>query len=190
MSQPNKAATPIWAWFVLVFGAIFLVTMVPVLIILLLLPFFKPEETSIVSIFFTLFGVAMVAAAFWGMAKAYQAIKFHRKIQKEQEVLFDQNDQAGEISGTEQTAAKPVWPWIVIVPGAALIVMSGPGALMFPIMPLFLAGMSTDSGQTPDYVPALIILIGYGLMFGYAILVVMAIKALRRGRQNLKKSVE
>ncbi|MDM5330100.1 hypothetical protein [Neobacillus sp. CF12] len=57
---------------------------------------------------------------------------------------------------------------------------SGPGAIMLPIMPLFLAGMSTDSLDTPDYVPILIFVIGYGLMIGYTFLLIKAIKTLRK----------
>lgn len=185
MSQPRKAETPIWAWFVLVVGAMFSVTMVPVLLIFLLLPFFRPQETSIVSILFTGFAFLMVATAVWGMAKALKAIKFHRQTRQEPVILLEKTEPTIESAGTGPSeTAKPLWPWFVILPGAALIVMSGPGALMFPIMPLFLAGMSTDSGQTPQYVAMLIILIGYGLMIGYAILVVLAVRALRAGKKK------
>ncbi|HZG71398.1 MAG TPA: hypothetical protein VEY51_07640 [Chondromyces sp.] len=74
---------------------------------------------------------------------------------------------------------KPIWPWIVIGFGAVSLIGAGPGAIMLPIMPLFLAAMSTDSGNTPDYVPSLILVIGYGLLIGYTTLLIKAIKTLR-----------
>ncbi|WP_218895473.1 hypothetical protein [Neobacillus driksii] len=50
---------------------------------------------------------------------------------------------------------------------------------MLPVMPLLLAAFSTHSPSTPDYVPILIIFVGYGILVGYTILLIKAIKKLR-----------
>lgn len=83
-------------------------------------------------------------------------------------------------STPSEKTSTTIWPWLVLIPGGLLLVSTGPGIIMLPIMPLFLAAMSTDSGANPDYVPLLIIVIGYGLMIGYITLVVLAIKKLRK----------
>lgn len=179
MIQPTSSQKPIWAYFVLVFGAFFLVTTAPAGIILLLVPFFKPDEISIMSSILTAFMLILPAGTTWAMLRSYKAVKTYQFLKKEAALLsLDKQvmDDEGEIPAK---AKKPFWPWLVIAPGALLLISSGPGAVMFPIMPLFLAGMSTDSSATPAYVPALLIFGGYGLMIGYAILVWRAIKALR-----------
>jgi hypothetical protein len=83
------------------------------------------------------------------------------------------------IAHEQPAVKKPVWPWIVIGAGAVLVISTGPAAIMLPVMPLLLAGFSTDSSSTPDYVPTLIIFVGYGILLGYILLLVKAIKRLR-----------
>lgn len=179
MMQPPLPQKPIWAYFVLIFGAFFLATTAPAGIILLLVPFFKPDEISIMSSILTAFMLILPAGALWAMIRSYKAIKTYRLLKKETALLSLEKQVVDEEGEVPIKAKKPSWPWLVIAPGALLLISSGPGAVMFPIMPLFLAGMSTDSSDTPAYVPALLIFGGYGVMIGYAILVWRAIKTLR-----------
>lgn len=179
MTQPPVPQKPIWAWFVLIFGAAFLTLTAPASIILLLVPFFKPDEISFMSSLLTAFMLILPAAALWAMVRSYKAVKAYQRHQREVAFLQPEEDIASGNAPIPPKTKKPIWPWLVIAPGAALLISSGPGAVMFPIMPLFLAGMSTDSPDTPGYVPALLIFGGYGLMIGYGLLVWRAIRTLR-----------
>jgi hypothetical protein len=176
------AQKPLWPWFVLIGGGLFLGSAAPGLLMSILLPFWRAEELGLFMYIFFMIAIIMVIATIWVMVKAYQALKSHN--QPFNEIPFKQDGEIDlhEVHKTTITK-KPIWPWVVIAPGALLLVGSGPGVLMLPIMPLFLAGMSTDSGNTPDYVPILIILIGYTLILTYVILVVIAIKTLIRARE-------
>lgn len=167
----KKLENPLWAWFVLVGGGLFLIKAAPGMLFTLAIPLWKPDEISFFTYIYIPFVLGILVAAIWGMKKAYGAIRVYQK---------DKINQVPEpIIQETPTTKKPVWPWVVIGLGAVLVIGSGPAALMLPMMPLFLAGMSTDSSQTPDYVPILIILIGYGIIIGYIILLVQAIKKLR-----------
>lgn len=179
MTQPPVPQKPIWAWFVLIFGAIFLTLTAPAGIILLLVPFFKPDEISFMSSLLTAIMLILPAAAIWAMFRSYKAVKAYHLLQKEVALLPPKEETSLDGTLVPEKAKKPIWPWLIIAPGALLLISSGPGAVMFPIMPLFLAGMSTDSPDTPGYVPALLIIGGYALMIGYGILVWRAIQTLR-----------
>jgi hypothetical protein len=172
-----EAQKPLWPWFVLIGGGIFLVTAGPGLLMSILLPFWRAEELGLFMYSFIIIAIIMFSGTIWGMMKAYQALKNQRV-----NVIPYSPEQSIKIQESHNSSInkKPIWPWVVIAPGALLLVGSGPGVIMLPIMPLFLAGMSTDSGNTPDYVPVLIFLVGYTLIIGYIILVVIAIKTLMR----------
>lgn len=176
------AQKPLWPWFVLIGGGIFLVSAGPGLFFTILLPFWRAEELGLFMYIFITITAFTIIGTIWGMVKAYQALRNPHQPINDIPYLPEQQIESQE-SHKNSTSKKPIWPWVIIVPGALLLVGSGPGVLMLPIMPLFLAGMSTDSGNTPDYVPLLIILIGYTLMIGYIILVVIAIKTLIRARK-------
>lgn len=179
MIQPTLPQKPIWAYFMLVFGAFFLATTAPAGIILLLVPFFKPDEISIMSNILTAIMLILPAGTTWAMIRSYKAVKTYQHLKKETALLSLDKQVMNEEGEIRADARKPFWPWLVIAPGILLLISSGPGAIMFPIMPLFLAGMSTDSSAAPAHVPALLIIGGYGLMIGYGILVWRAIKTLR-----------
>jgi hypothetical protein len=171
-----EAQKPLWPWFVLIGGGIFLVSAAPGLLMSFLLPFWKAEELGLFMYIFILIATLMLIGTIWGMVKAYQALR--NPIQPIHDIPL--NSEKFQESHKNLSNKKPIWPWVVIAPGALLLISSGPGVIMFPIMPLFLAGMSTDSGSTPDYVPILIVLIGYTLIIGYVTLVVIAIRTLIR----------
>lgn len=183
MTQPPATHKQALSWIVLIFGALFLLYLTPSIFITVLLPIWKPEEFSVVSAVLSVISLSFVAATIWTMRRAYKslrAVKAERSFpvetiiaSKKETALFPLQKE------TTKETKKLIWPWLVIAPGALLLIGSGPGAIMLPIAPLFLAAMSTDSGNTPDYVPFSIIAIGYGLMFTYAIFVFFAIKALR-----------
>lgn len=179
MTQPPVPQKPIWAWFVLIFGTVFLTLTAPAGIVLLLVPFFKPDEISFMSSLLTAFMLILPAAALWAVIRSFKTIKAYQLHQREHALLQPKEEPLPGETPVPAKTKKPLWPWVVIAPGAALLISSGPGALMFPIMPLFLAGMSTDSPDTPGYVPALLFFGGYGLMIGYGLLVWRAIRALR-----------
>ncbi|MCM3585843.1 hypothetical protein M3182_08815 [Mesobacillus maritimus] len=170
---------PIWAWVVLIGGAIFLVSALPGFISTLLIPLWKPDELGMFSMLFSLMALCFLFFRIWGMRKAYQALKAYQPLQKQQASFVSQPQNIVEESPLP-VIKKPIWPWFFIVPGVLLLIGMGSAVLMLPIMPLFLAGMSTDSGTVPDYVPILIILVGYGVMIGFTILLVLAIRALRK----------
>ncbi|SEN64428.1 hypothetical protein SAMN05192533_11685 [Mesobacillus persicus] len=172
---------PIWAWVVLIGGGLFLFSAFPGIFFMLLIPFWKPDEFNLFSILFMTIGLLVLVGTIWGMVRSFKALREYQQIKKQRESTFIQETHPTTMKSA--TSKKPIWPWIIIAIGGIPLVGMGPGILMLPIMPLFLAGMSTDSGTTPDYVPLLIIFIGYGLMIGYIILLIIAIKALRRSNK-------
>lgn len=178
--QHSSPQQPIWAWIVLIGGGLFLLSAFPGLIMVIIMSFWKANELSFFSILFMTIALCIIVAAGWGMMKAFRAIQsYNRNKQDFLHEYFKDIDLAEPSVGHSTKKRKPIWPWIAIAPGAFLLISSGPGVILLPIAPLFLAGMSTDSGSTPDYVPLLILVVGYGLMIGYTILVVKAIKTLR-----------
>jgi len=181
MQQPSVESpqNQLLSWVVLVIGGLFLIPTLPFTLLLISMPIWKPDETSFFSIFFTAIPVGICAATIWAMRRAYKDVRLAKKtaIGQPQPVIEEPSSEKEETS--QPPVKKTVWPWFVILPGALLLVVSGPGAMMLPIMPVYLAAMSTDSGTTPDYVPALIFLIGYAVIIGYAVLLVKAVKALR-----------
>lgn len=189
--KQREITNPIWAYIVLIGGGIFAFSTLPGMLLIMTVPFWKHDEISFFSVLFMVIGLCVIVVIGWGMRKAFVAIKTYREWSKTMGPVTDGAEKlaepiggAGEktaelLEGVAEKKKKPIWPWIALAPGALLLVTSGPGVLMLPIMPLFMAGMSTDSGNTPGYVPGLIIFVGYGLLIGYIILVVKAIKTLR-----------
>lgn len=182
MKSAFTSSSMILSWVILIGGAVIFVTIAPFALLLVLMPFWKPDEVSFLSMVFTAIPLVMSVLVFWTMSRAYKSIRNQRQIMEHYE-----NTMAEEIEPIllekEPENNKPVWPWLVIIPSILLLISMGPGVVMLPVMPLFLAGMSTDSGQTPDYVPMLIILIGYGLLAGSGFLFFKAIRVLRRGKR-------
>jgi hypothetical protein len=187
--KQTEITNPIWAYFVLIGGGIFALTTFPGILLMMTIPLWKRDEISFFSILFMVIGLCFIIVIGWGMKKAFVAIKTYRVwiktvepgvSEKPIELIGGKGEKTAEpIDGGSEKKKKPIWPWVALAPGALILVSSGPGVLMLPIAPLFLAGMSTDSGNTPGYVPGLIIVIGYGLLIGYTVLVVKAIKRLR-----------
>jgi hypothetical protein len=168
--------TPLLAWFVFIGGALFLINALPGLIFLFFMKFKQSGFFHFFSIFYLVIAMVIILGTIWAMKRSFEAIKaFHvsKKKAHMQNSISNPSPSSGKLSRT-------IWPWLVLIPGGLLLVTTGPGIIMLPIMPLFLAAMSTDSGMTPEYIPLLIIVIGYGLMIGYIILVVLAIKKLRK----------
>ncbi|MFD2215260.1 hypothetical protein [Metabacillus endolithicus] len=174
MSTEKKP--PLLAWFVLIGGALFLINALPGFIFLFLMKFKQSGFFHFFSLFYLIIALVIILGAIWAMKRSFDKIKNFHVLKKEtnmQDSLLTTSTPSEKISTT-------IWPWLVLIPGGLLLVSTGPGIIMLPIMPLFLAAMSTDSGVTPGYVPLLIIVIGYGLMLGYITLVVLAIKKLRK----------
>lgn len=182
MKSAFASSSMILSWVILIGGTILFVTIAPFALLLALMPFWKPDEVSILSMVFTATPLSMSILVFWIMSRAYKSIRNQHK----QFMEPHENTEAEEIEPIllekETANNKPVWPWLVIIPSILLLISMGPGVVMLPIMPVFLAGMSTDSGQTPGYVPMLIILIGYSLLAGFCFLFFKAIRVLRRGK--------
>ena len=199
--KQTEITNPIWAYFVLIGGGIFALTTLPGMLLMITIPLWKSDEISFFSILFMVIGLCIIIVVGWGMKRAFVAIKTYKvwsktsgpvagsggktveplsAVEKPTELIGGNGEETAEqLDVGSEKKKKPIWPWIALAPGALLLVSSGPGVLMLPIAPLFLAGMSTDSGTTPGYVPGLIIVIGYGLLIGYTVLVVKAIKRLR-----------
>lgn len=180
MMQSPATRPPMLAWFVLIVSAFILLSMLPIVFMTAILPIWRPEEFSVVSMVMLLVALSFAAGALlairWSKQTIGTAVRRNSALEEKSSELpsaFPEAEKAGE-------KKKPVWPWLVIAPGALLLVSTGPGAVMLPIMPLFLAGMSTDSGNTSAYVPALIILIGYGIIGIYGYWLFRAIKVLRK----------
>jgi hypothetical protein len=167
---PLKTEKPLWAWFVLIGGGLFLLTSLPGFVLISFIPLWKTGELSFWTIMYMMIPLCVLTGTIWGIARAVNTLRTF-KLEQSRAAIID--------AGSAE-AVKPIWPWLVIAPGALLLIKMGPGVVMLPIMPLFLAGMSTDSGTTPSYVPLLIVVIGYGLMSGYIFLLVRAIKRLSR----------
>ncbi|WP_281864154.1 hypothetical protein [Planomicrobium okeanokoites] len=173
----------ILSWVILIGGIILFISVAPFALLLATMPFWKPDEVSFLSMLFTAIPVSISILIFWTIKSAYKSIKNQRNqsMDLHEETFGKVNDTApaGKATGDN----KPIWPWFILIPSILLLVSTGPGVIMLPIMPLFLAGMSTDSGQAPAYVPMLIIMIGYGLLAGFSILLYKAVRALVRGKQ-------
>ncbi|MBZ5202693.1 hypothetical protein HU147_15905 [Planomicrobium chinense] len=180
MTQSPAKRPPILAWFILIVSAFFLVSMLPIVFMTAILPIWRPEEFSIVSVIMLLIALSFAAGALLAIRWAKRTIGDAAQPNTEAEEASTEHPSSFSEGEEGKGKKKPVWPWLVIAPGALLLITTGPGAIMLPIMPLFLAGMSTDSGNTPDYVPALIILIGYGIIGIYGYWVFRAIKTLRK----------
>jgi hypothetical protein len=176
-SNPQQ---PIWAWIVLIGGGLFLFSAFPGLFLVFIMSAWKANELGFFTILYMTIALCLLAGTVWGLVKAFKAIRPYNQQKKDflHEYFKDINSPES-VNSAVSKKAKPIWPWIVIAPGALLLISSGPGVIMLPIAPLFLAGMSTDSGTTPEYIPLLILVVGYGLMISYIILVVKAIKTLR-----------
>jgi hypothetical protein len=172
----QKPKNLILAWFVLIAGGLFLVPTLPYTLLLLLMPIWKPDEAGFFSTLLTAIPASICAATIWGMRRAYKTVRPAKTVQGPDEL---EEQLAQPVQAMPSFEKKLIWPWFVIVPSGLLMVAMGPGTMMLPIMPVYLAAMSTDSGSVPDYVPALIFVIGYALILGYAILLFKAIKALR-----------
>ena len=180
MKEENTMSTekkpPLLAWFVLIGGALFLVNALPGFIFLFLMKFKQSGVFHFFSLFYLTIALVIVLGAIWAMKRSFDAIKEFHVFKRDTNI---QNSRPTASPPSEKTS-RTIWPWLVLIPGGLLLVSTGPGMIMLPIMPLFLAAMSTDSGTTPDYVPLLIIVIGYGLIIGYITLVILAIKKLRK----------
>lgn len=174
----KQIENPLWAWFVLIGCGIFLLKAAPGMLITVAIPLWKPDEFSIFSIFYIIFALGILAVTFWGMKKSYNAKKTYQQA-KNTQVSSPVKAPPDSNIHVPPAVKKPVWPWVVIGLGTVLVIASGPAALMLPVMPLLLAAFSTDSPSTPDYVPVLIILVGYGILAGYIILLIKAIKKLK-----------
>jgi len=176
----QKKENPIWAWFVLIGGGLFLLKALPGMLLTLAIPLWKPDEISFFTFIYIPIILGILGLTIWGLKKAFSALKDYQQVKNSQTpALIEEVPEPAKQELPAKTK-KPVWPWIVIGAGAVLGIGSGPAALMLPIMPIFLAGMSTDSPHTPDYVPNLILTVGYGLMIGYIVLLIKAIKTLRK----------
>lgn len=174
--HPSHVQTPLWAWLVLIGGVFFIVTAVPGILLTVVVPLFRWQELSFFSILFMTLATCICFVVFWGMKRAWQAIQAAR--------LIERDSISPPLINPTIRVNKPIWPWFVILPGVFAIIGMGPGVIMLPIMPIFLAAMSTDSGQTPDYVPLLLVFGGYGIILGYLILLIFAIRALRINNQK------
>ncbi|MGM0903782.1 MAG: hypothetical protein ACQEXB_22110 [Bacillota bacterium] len=140
------AQKPLWPWFVLIGGAIFLVSAGPGLLFTILLPFWRAEELGLFMCIFIMITVFTIIGTVWGMVKTYQALRNFNQPINGIPFLPEQQIESQEYH-KNSPSKMPIWPWFIIVPGALLLVGSGPGVLMLPIMPLFLAGMSDRFGK-------------------------------------------
>ncbi|WKA55712.1 hypothetical protein [Planococcus shixiaomingii] len=175
----EKPQNQLLSWIVLIVGGLFLIPTLPFTLLLISMPIWKPDETSFLSLLFTALPVAICAATIWAMRQAYKAIRLSASTTGQASAVLPKSPEQVIENDLPSARKKPVWPWAVIVPGVLLLFALGPGAMMLPIMPVYLAAMSTDSGTAPDYVPALIVVIGYTLILAYAVLLVKAIQVLR-----------
>jgi hypothetical protein len=178
--QHSNLQQPIWAWIVLIGGGLFLLSAFPGIFLVLFMSFWQANELSYFTFIYMTIALCILVVTIWGMKRALGAIQAYNREKRSFLNEYFKDINPAELSNSLSVKKqKPIWPWIVLAPGALLLISTGPGVIILPIAPLFLAGMSTDSGTTPDYVPILIFTVGYGLMIGYFILVVKAIKTLR-----------
>ncbi|MED4532412.1 hypothetical protein [Metabacillus fastidiosus] len=174
----SSLKNPIWAWFVLIGGLLFLIQFFPTIIITLVLLFQKPADLTSFSIIYMTMALCIVVIAVWAIKRALYALKTYNKVKKEQQQNFS-GDSSKLITAELSKRKKTIWPWVVIGSGVLLLISAGPGVIMLPIMPIFLAGMASDAGPPPAYVPFLILTIGYGIIIGYTILFIKAVKKIK-----------
>ncbi|RNF39027.1 hypothetical protein [Planococcus salinus] len=185
MTQPPATQKQVLSWMILIVGTLLLLYITPSILITVLLPFWKPEDFSAVSAMFALVALGFAAVTAWAMKRSYRSLKYRKAkspAPAKTPVPAASEKEASFLSTKEAAPTETktlIWPWLVIGCGALLLISSGPAVVMLPIAPLFLAAMSTDSGNTPAYVSVSIVMIGYGMMIAYAVLLFFAVKALR-----------
>jgi hypothetical protein len=69
---PNpELQKPLWAWFVLIGGGLFLLNALPGMIFTLLMPFIKRGGLSFISFFYIIFGLSILLIIVWGMKRVF-----------------------------------------------------------------------------------------------------------------------
>lgn len=83
---------------------------------------------------------------------------------------------------------QPIWPWTFIIITALLIgygiLKIGYFVIAIPLLPLMIAAFS-DAPNTPAYWPFLVLVVGYGVLLGWIVLLALAIRSVIRA--NAKK---
>ncbi|QYY43096.1 Holliday junction resolvase RecU [Aneurinibacillus sp. XH2] len=165
---------PLWAYITVAITTLFLLAQGPKVFLLPFFPFMmsgflnRPFNPSVIQIFFLLVGLTILAVAVWLIVKAIRAI------------IKDQKRNPFRKNKGEFKRKGPLWAWIVIAIFGLGIIWIGPGILMLPILPLIMAGFSADSPNTPEYVPLMVMGIGYALLIGCIVLFISAIRAIKK----------
>jgi hypothetical protein len=79
---------------------------------------------------------------------------------------------------------QPIWAWIVLILTGLVILKTGFGFIAIPLLPLLLAGFSTDAPGTPAYVPILVLVISYSILLVWVVLLVFAIRSVVRANKK------
>jgi hypothetical protein len=172
--EEQKQKRPLWAYVTVVITALFLIMQGPRVLLLPLFPFMmggffnRPFNPSVIQAFYLLIGLTIFAAAVWLVVKAFRA------------VTKDQKRNPLRKNKGQFKRKGPLWAWIVIIVLGLGIISLGPGIFMLPILPLMMAGFSADSPNTPEYVPLMVMGIGYALLTGCIVLFILAIRAIRK----------
>ncbi|MFE8701605.1 hypothetical protein ACFYKX_13455 [Cytobacillus sp. FJAT-54145] len=158
---------PVWAYVYIILSVLFLLQYGITLFFMVLNPFVSMFSGGFSSYWTMLSIVALVIIAVWFyfFRKAIREIKAYNLVVKD--ALAKESDDGVRDKNPLLVGKKSSW---IVIGIFAVCIFLGPGIFTLPIMPLFLAGMSTDSGTTPAYVPILIIIVGYSVMalLGYA----------------------
>ncbi|TLS38459.1 hypothetical protein [Pseudalkalibacillus caeni] len=175
---------PIWAWVVVGFAILFLLVgrgpMIFFYPLLILGLGERPFNPGFFNIFFFVTGYGILAVFIYYVIKAVKILV--KKSEDLQENTISKASEANEQDNLNKPFKKkqPVWAWTVVIIVGLLVVGTGPGVILVPVMPLMLAAFSTDSGNYPAFLPITIVLVGYGLLIGITWLTILAIRTIRK----------
>ncbi|MDZ5474117.1 hypothetical protein SM124_20650 [Bacillus sp. 31A1R] len=164
---------PIWPYVYLILSVIFFLKFgLPFLMLVLF-----SLDNGLFSLLFYL-GFGGVILYFWWkyFRKALAEIKGSKN--NNQDLVVYEDEAIQEEIKSEQSKNQKSWIMIILI--GLIAVTLGPGIIFLPILPLFLAAMSTDSGNTPGYVPLLILVVGYTIIGGIFYGIWRVFKSLRK----------
>jgi hypothetical protein len=83
---------------------------------------------------------------------------------------------------------KLVVSWIfTVISVVGLLIIGGPEVLL--LAPVLMAGFSADSPLTPDYVPKLVLVVGYGIEIVWCVLLFFAIRTIIKSEREKNRAL-
>ena len=78
--ENQKKKNPLWAWFVLIAGGLFLLQSLPGMLLTIAIPIWKPDEISFFTVIYIPIVLGILVVTIWGLKKAFTAIKDYQQV--------------------------------------------------------------------------------------------------------------